>query len=428
MINKKIFKISIIVISIILVVGIYGVCYIQIPSKITIFVGREETLDFGVPVTGQIYRSKDDLEAVAVNANAVATNTERVIDMRLGKSVKVCSRQENSYILKLNLFGFIPLKEIKVESIEEQLLVPIGIPIGIYVKTEGVLVIGVGAFRTNLGQEAAPARYLLKPGDYIVKLNDSPVVNKKKFMEAVSESQGKTLKLTILREENVIDLEITPVLNEENKYKLGVWIRDNAQGVGTLTYIDCEGKYGALGHGITDLDTGELLELESGTLYQTNIISVRKGTGGIPGEMTGLIQYEDEYIMGKIHENCVEGIYGEISTNLLSVHQHKELPIALKQEVELGKAKILCTIKDEVKEYEIEITDLNLNQNSINRGIELEIKDKDLLAETGGIIQGMSGAPIIQNGKFVGAVTHVLVNDPTKGYGIFIEHMLEASE
>ena len=207
---------------------------------------------------------------------------------------------------------------------------------------------------------------------------------------------------------------------------MGAWLRDSAQGIGTMTYLDGQNRFGALGHGINDMDTGELLKLGSGLLYHTEIVAVKRGERGNPGELTGVIEYKPDQVSGVIVDNTIQGIYGVANAELLSEYtlNSSPLPIALKPEVTTGAAQILCTINGEAKYYDIELTKLTPGKDAVNRQISLEVTDPELLSLTGGIVQGMSGAPIIQNGKFVGAVTHVLVQDSTKGYGIFIEDML----
>ena len=185
--------------------------------------------------------------------------------------------------------------------------------------------------------------------------------------------------------------------NREGKKKLGVWIRDNAQGVGTLTYLDAEGNFGALGHGINDVDTGALMEMGDGTLYETEIISIRKGSKGDPGEMTGMIVYGDSKILGDILYNRVSGIYGICNEKGKKLTDEEPIPIGLKQEITRGPAMILCTVEGEPRYYDVEITDIHLDHDNINRGIEMTVMDKELLELTGGIIQGMSGSPIIPN-------------------------------
>ena len=205
-----------------------------------------------------------------------------------------------------------------------------------------------------------------------------------------------------------------------------VYLRpETAQGIGTMTYMDGEGNFGALGHGIADVDTSDLMSMDDGTLYMAEVMEIKKGAVGNPGEMTGLIVYSNDRILGDIYNNCERGIFGHCNAKASEKFRESPVPIGLKQEIVKGPARILCTVDGAPKYYDIEITDINLNHSNVNRGIELTVVDENLLNITGGIVQGMSGSPILQNGKIVGAVTHVLVNDPTRGYGIFIENMFQ---
>jgi stage IV sporulation protein B len=191
-----------------------------------------------------------------------------------------------------------------------------------------------------------------------------------------------------------------------------------------MTYEDTDNTFGALGHGINDVDTSLLMNLEEGTLYKTEIVGITRGTNGSPGELTGYIEYDTDNVIGEITENTTEGIFGVCDEEKVENAGIDPIPIALKQEIELGSAQIICSVTGEPEFYDVEITEINLDHENINRGIVIQVTDEKLLTLTGGIIQGMSGSPIIQNGKLVGAVTHVLVQDSTRGYGIFIEEML----
>ena len=244
-------------------------------------------------------------------------------------------------------------------------------------------------------------------------------------MRQIEGSEGRPVTLTIERREKRMDVVLQPALNQTGQYKAGIWIRDNLQGVGTLTYLDGEGKFGALGHGIADVDTGTIVEVDGGTLYQTEIVNLRRGENGSPGEMTGRIIYDDGYVLGEIRSNSDRGVFGTCNDAGKELAKGEAIPIGLKQEIQLGPAEIYCTLEEEVECFEVEITRIRLEHDNVNRGIELKVTDPELLRRTGGIVQGMSGSPILQNGKIIGAVTHVLINSPERGYGIFIENMLE---
>lgn len=404
------------------VFSVYYAMWNTIPSTIMVKAGVNQTLDFNIPASGKLYR-----EAVETSGQAKSYVEEEPqsiqIDFRTPVTVK--ANQIDEYKLQIKLFDIIPLKEVDVKIIQDIKLKPAGIPIGIYVKTQGVLVVGIGEFDGENGQKYNPAKHILQVGDYILEINDEEINTKKELIEKISHSEGQEMIFKIQRGDKLIDVKTQPELNQNGEYKMGIWVRDNAQGVGTMTYIDEQGCFGALGHGINDIDTSTLMTLSKGTLYHTEIIGITRGTTGTPGELTGFIEYDDNNIMGDITANTTRGIFGICTQETEQAAAYDYLPLGLKQEIKKGPAQIICSLGNGTYSYNIEITDINLENDNINRGIVLEITDPELLMVTGGIVQGMSGSPIVQNGRIVGAVTHVLVNDPTKGYGIFIENMLE---
>ena len=315
--------------------------------------------------------------------------------------------------------------EVSVSRISEDLLIPGGMPVGIYMETDGVMVLGTEEIKGKDGNSEAPARHLVKDGDYIVGVNDEKVENKKELLEVVQSLSEKTVILHLRRKEEYIDVRLHPTRNEAGAYKLGIWVRDNAQGLGTITFLNGSSEFGALGHGIHDVDTGRLLEISKGTLYETSIQNIKKGESGNPGGMEGIIVYNHYNVLGSITSNTESGIYGTID-RVDRVFQNQEaVPAAAKEEIKTGAALVRCAVSGQVEEYQIEITKIDLHPGEVNKGIEIRVTDDRLLERTGGIVQGMSGSPILQNGKIVGAVTHVFVQDATKGYGIFIENMLE---
>lgn len=395
--------------------GYYNL-YNQIPSVLRIKADVEQTIDLGVPLTGDMVAASGQNES-NIPAGAVNIDLSRQITMKMS--------EDQSYRMNVKIFGILPFKQIGIQAIREQELTPVGVPIGIYVKAEGLLVVGVGDFQGVDGISYCPARYVVKSGDYILQMDGEPISDKKEFVSRVEECRGREVTLKIRRGDEVLDVKVQPVQNSDRKYKLGIWIRDNAQGVGTMTYIDANGNFGALGHGINDVDTSTLMNLDDGTLYQTEIIAIKKGRNGEPGEMTGMIVYSPDKILGDIYYNGKEGIFGHCNEKALAMGTEEALPIGLKQDIEKGPARILCSVDGTPRYYDVTITAVHLDHDNVNRGIELEVTDPELLALTGGIIQGMSGAPIIQNNHLIGAVTHVLVQDASRGYGIFIENMLE---
>ena len=390
--------------------------WVKIPSDIRIKSGSKQEINFKVPATGEI---KQD-----VSAMSNSTKMSNSVSINMAESVIFYGTNLNQYQLNVKLFGLIPFKTSEVSVISNTKLMPVGKPIGIYVKTNGILVLETGEFRGEDGETKFPAVSLLRSGDYILKYNGVEISDKQILMDNISKCDGEPIILTIQRNEEVFDLKIYPEKNEQGEYKLGIWIRDNAQGVGTMTFIDENNQFGALGHGINDVDTSTLMKLKTGSLYRTDIVSIKKGVSGTPGELSGLIAYSDENKIGEIMDNSMEGIFGVVTEQFMSENCGEYLDIGLKQEVTTGPAKILCCIDKEPQYYDVEITGIQLDNDNINRGIELKITDKRLLSKTGGIVQGMSGSPVVQNNKIVGAVTHVLVSNPEKGYAIFIENML----
>ena len=419
-----------------LTVTAYLTYWNKIPSTIKIRAGVEQELDFKVPVSGEIYRISEEAAAPVSSltgeeengakeqaAESISDSVES-IHVDFAHTVKFKANEIDTYQMDLKLFGILPYKNVDVEVIQDKMLIPSGIPIGIYVKTSGVLVVGIGEFENSDGKKVSPAKYALQKGDYILKVNGEEMENKKHFIRTVEESEGKDLVLTIKRNGEITDIMVTPDTNQNREWKMGIWVRDNAQGIGTLTYEDTDNSFGALGHGINDVDTSLLMNLEEGTLYRTEIVGITRGSNGSPGELTGYIEYDSENIIGEITENTTEGIFGICDEEVGQESSFEPIPIALKQEIVLGSAQIICSVTGEPEFYDVEIVEVNLERDNINRGIVVQVVDEKLLTLTGGIIQGMSGSPIIQNGKLVGAVTHVLVQDPSKGYGIFIEEML----
>ena len=298
-----------------------------------------------------------------------------------------------------------------------------GSTVGMYMKTEGVLIIDTGEVLSRDGKQETPAEDLVKPGDYIVAFDQNRIQCKQDLLEDLSDLCGESVTLKVRRGKETIPLSLTPVKDEKGKYKLGIWVRDDTQGIGTLTYVDENGGFGALGHGISDVDTGELLSIADGNLYNAQILGIRKGEKGNPGELSGLIRYEADNILGEISENSKNGIFGTVDADQVKNMDLKKIPVGYKQDLKIGPASVLCCTDGEVKEYAAEITRIDMNHEDSNKSFVIQITDKELLEKTGGIVQGMSGSPVLQNGKLFGAVTHVFVQDSTGGYGIFIENM-----
>ena len=315
--------------------------------------------------------------------------------------------------------------EVSTETISEDTVLLGGMPVGIYMETDGVMVLDTDHIKGSDGVEYEPAGHLVKSGDYITGFNGKEIDSKKELMEALKHLDGKEVVLSLRRNEEKIDVRLRPVECGPDDYKLGIWVRDNVQGLGTITFLTGNSEFGALGHGIHDTDTNVLLSIADGTLYKTSIHSVKKGENGIPGSMEGIIVYNGYNKLGSIDKNTDEGIYGRVDKIDELFTEQIPIQTASKEEVEVGDATIRCFVDNEIKEYSIKVTDIDYSGREANKGLVIQVTDPELLEKTGGIIQGMSGSPILQNGKLIGAVTHVFVQDSTKGYGIFIENMLE---
>ena len=334
---------------------------------------------------------------------------------------------EGSYQLPCTLLGKIHFKDIKVSPTEADSILVSGSSLGIYMETSGVLVIDTGEILSSDGQIQDPAKNLLKPGDYIVALNQQKISCKQDLINDLENIDGKPVTVSVRRENSLVPVSLTPVQDSSGKYKLGIWVRDDSQGIGTLTFVTENGKFGALGHGIRDVDTGNLLSIKGGKLYCAQILGVQKGAKGTPGELSGLIRYRNDNVIGTINSNSENGIYGNFTGNFGSDSQQsialRKMKIGYKQELQVGPASILCNVGDGVKEYDAKITRIDMNHEDSNKSFVIQVTDPELIDTTGGIVQGMSGSPVLQNGKVVGAITHVFVQDAASGYGIFIENM-----
>lgn len=315
-------------------------------------------------------------------------------------------------------------QEVSTSELDENLVIPGGMPVGLYLETNGVMVLGTEAIEDTDGIKKEPARHLVKAGDYIVGVNDQEIGTKKELQEAIGNEDSREVILHLRRDEEYLDIK-TQLVESENGKKLGIWVKDNEQGLGTVTFLDSQSRFGALGHGIRDTDTNELLEIGEGRLYTTSIQDIKKGTSGNPGGMEGVIVYNNYNILGSIDQNTDEGIYGTIDRIDTLFADQDPVPVAAQEDVHTGDAVIRCAVSGQVEEYKIRITKIDWNSRETNKSLVIEVTDEKLLELTGGIVQGMSGSPILQDGKLAGAVTHVFVQNARMGYGIYIGNMLE---
>ena len=325
--------------------------------------------------------------------------------------------------VELSLFGIIPVKTATVETIQNVELVPCGTPFGVKILTDGVIVVGLNEIATETGSRNPAKEAGVQTGDIIIKINNTPVSSNDDVAKIISASGGKSVTIEYKRGERTGVLTLTPALSAVDRtYKAGLWVRDSSAGIGTVSFYDPETQaFGGLGHAICDVDTGEVLPVMQGDVVNVKIHDIVKGTVGTPGELRGSFVSKDS--CGTILINNESGVFGKMYD---PPSYQEAVPLGLKQEVKSGKATILTTLNGSIpKEYEIEIVKINLLENSPTKNMVIKITDPELLELCGGIVQGMSGSPILQNGKLIGAVTHVFVNDPTQGYAIFAENMYQ---
>ena len=315
--------------------------------------------------------------------------------------------------------------EVSNKNLQETEVVVGGMPLGIYMETDGILVLETEEIEDVRGKLSEPAKNIVKTGDYILEINHEQIGGKNELIRQVANLESSNVTMKIRRDNQYLEVEFDAVEVEKDSYKLGIWVRDSVQGLGTITFLTKDNKFGALGHGIHDADTEDLLEIKDGRIYDINIVGIQKGKRGEPGGVEGIIVYNHRNILGTIEENTECGVYGTVEKVEALFDNNETMEICEKKDIELGDAVIRCGINGSIEEYDIKIKSVDYFTRNENKGIVIEIVDEELLEMTGGIVQGMSGSPIIQDGKLVGAVTHVLVNDPTRGYGIFIENMLE---
>lgn len=330
--------------------------------------------------------------------------------------------------MEFKLLGTIPLKNTNITRIENIEVVPIGKIIGLKLYTDGVLIVGkseIEDIRSNLIKPYEKTD--IQEGDTIISVNEEKIESIDKLKQVVNASKGRNLNITLLRNGTTFTSSIKPIQSKNKDYKLGLWVKDAATGVGTMTFYEPNSKsFAVLGHGITDSDTDTLINIDYGELVTSRVISIQKGKTENPGEIKGTILNQQK--IGTVEKNTQFGIYGKIE-NLTSINvdSSKKVKVASRDEIKLGEAKILCSTdsSNKAEEYSIEIEKVYLDNDYNNKSMLIRITDEKLIEKTGGIIRGLSGAPILQNGKFIGAVTNVLVSNPEVGYGIFADLMIK---
>lgn len=401
----------------------YYVIVDKIPDKFRVCVGSSWDFDLELPLVAKTH--VEDVSVVSIDQKPLS-NKDITLDLSSPFSVELS--ESGLYQVQLQFFG-ITLKKIDVEAVETVRVMPVGEPAGIHIKTNGVMVLGTGTITDENGNTAQPSKGIVKSGDYIIEVDGIPVSDIADITSLVEGSCGAPLMLTVLRGTQQIDLQVIPVLSSAGDYKTGIWIRDDTQGIGTISFVDENNQFAALGHGITDIDTSLLIDISDGSLYPASVNNIIKGADGAPGEMVGTIFYSADNCLGSIEKNTSSGIFGQLSDHTpWEYDDSKALDVGFKQDMHIGKAYVRCSIDGTAKDYEININSIDYNSQGNNKDFVIEITDEELLDKTNGIIQGMSGSPVIQDGKLVGVTTHVFLNDCRRGYGIFAETMIGEME
>ncbi|WP_370519688.1 SpoIVB peptidase [Pontibacillus sp. HMF3514] len=381
--------------------------YLSIPNDITLFKGQ--TQEHIPTLASGTMKVKAGDKIVSQQANAL-----------MGNDVG-----DSSVIYEM---AGLPVKKVNVKVLDDFKVIPGGQSIGVKLNTLGVLVVGHHLVQTETGNVSPGEKAEIKVGDMIIKINGQDIKEMKEVAPFVEEAgkANEALDVTVKRNDKTFETKLTPKYDQKDeKYRIGLYIRDSAAGIGTMTFYHPESKkYGALGHVISDMDTKKPIEINKGTIVRSNVTSIDKGSNGVPGEKHARFSNQSDRI-GSITRNSPFGIFGELDSRIDNGIMDKPMPIALSHQVKEGPAQILTVVNGEkVQKFDVEIVTSVPQKFPATKGMIVKITDPKLLKHTGGIVQGMSGSPIIQDGKVIGAVTHVFVNDPTSGYGVHIEWML----
>ena len=395
--------------------------YASLPDEVQVFAGRQADVRLAVPAASSAVVDRPDI---------VGLDHQSALKVTRQEPLHLHPQQTGHAKLTLKLWGKIPVKTVNVNVIPDLRVVPGGQTIGVKVKSAGILVVGHHLVRSNPDEQKSPGEAAgIKLGDLITHMDGKRLDGVSGVSEAV-ELAGKRnqgIDVVLKRGNETIKTKLTPAYDAEDKaWRLGLYIRDSAAGVGTLTfYAPDQGVYGALGHVITDMNTQTSIVVGSGQIVQSNVTSISKSETGDPGEKRAHFLKESK-ILGNIERNTAFGIFGKMSQNPEHSLYSQGIPVAFSHEVKEGPAEILTVVDgQQVERFTIDIVHVADQSEPATKGLILRITDPKLIDKTGGIVQGMSGSPIVQDGKLIGAVTHVFVNDPKSGYGCFIEWMLQ---
>lgn len=418
---KKTIK-PIFIISFLLLILVYVSNITNLPNKIVLFQGEKYSLKIIPGLEIEAVETSSTLTEDVEESNSYENKQQNLEKLSNDNGLSEGINKIGKMQYKLSLFGKVPLKEISVSVIPKTYVVPLGNAIGLKLYTNGVLVVGMSEINGKKPYENSG----IEEGDMIVNVDNTTISSTAELVRVVNRAGDKEIEIEYIREGEKLQTSITPVESEDNIYKLGLWVRDAAAGVGTVSFYEpSSGLFAALGHGIQDVDTQELLTIAKGDFITTKILSITKGSKGNPGKIQGSI--DNQTTLGQIYKNTEFGIYGKLTnTKALNINSEDAIEVAGRDEIKTGEASIICTLENNIKkEYKVEIQKIYRNNNEDNKSMLIKIIDEDLIQKTGGIIQGMSGSPVIQNGKLVGALTHVLVNNPEMGYGVFADLMVK---
>ena len=398
----------------------------ELPDQITLEQGEQKTLDIRLPLSATV--EDPSVDVLRFNGESLGQSDQ----LELGKPITIEPVGTGQVRLSINAFGFLPIKEVTIQVDTAKKLVVGGQSVGVTLYTKGALVVGASELIDAQGKVCNPAQESdIMPGDVIVRANGIEIKNADHLSQIINEMKSERMDVTIERNGETLTRRVQAVRDyQDGKYRLGIWVRDSTAGVGTLTFYDpVTKKFGSLGHAITDVDTHTKLSVKDGEIFHSSIIDVRQGVRGQPGELQGSFDDTGSNLMGKLETNTDFGIFGTLYKPLENELYPNSLPIAAKEEVYTGAATLLTTVDDGgVRKFDCEIIRVNQQDAPTTKGMIVKITDPDLLKRTGGIVQGMSGSPILQDGKIIGALTHVFINDPTQGYAVFIEWMLSQTK
>jgi stage IV sporulation protein B len=393
----------------------------SIPHELRILQGASTALDIGLPSIATVTTSEPAVVSVSGTQQDPATAHQKF-------PLQLDSGRTGSANLQVKLFGVIPVKSVHVNVVPDLKVIPGGQSIGVKLKSSGIMVVGYNLVKTGSESISPAEQAQVKVGDIITAIDGKKVKSVEQAAEWINKAgkSSQSLEFSIKRQKEHLKVKVKPLYDKDSDiYRIGLYIRDSAAGVGTLTFYQPDHQvFGALGHIITDVDTGQPIGVGEGQVVHSSVTSIERGENGTPGEKRGIFVEEDK-VLGSITRNSDFGVFGKMSQAPDHGKITTAIPIALAEQVHEGKATILTVVDNQkVEEFEIQIVNVMRQKYPATKSMVIKVTDPRLLEKTGGIIQGMSGSPILQDGKVVGAVTHVFVNDPTQGYGVFIEWML----